>query len=99
KLVDHRVDRVLQLLNLSLHVDGDLLRQVAVRHGLCHVGDVPHLRRKVAGHEVDRVGQVLPHAGHALYVGLPTEPTLRPHTAVTLAPDLSAIAIHFPLPT
>jgi hypothetical protein len=31
ELVDHRVDRVLQLGDLALDVDGDLLRQVAGR--------------------------------------------------------------------
>ena len=31
ELIDHRVDRVLELEDLALHVDGDLLRQVAAR--------------------------------------------------------------------
>ena len=30
ELVDHRVDRVLELEDLALHVDGDLLAEVAV---------------------------------------------------------------------
>ena len=45
ELIDHRVDGVLQLEDLALDVDGDLLRQVAVRDGGGHVGDVAHLRR------------------------------------------------------
>ena len=53
ELVDHRVDGVLQLEDLALHVDGDLLRQVAVGDGRGHVGDVAHLAGEVAGHEVD----------------------------------------------
>ena len=45
ELVDHRVDGVLELEDLALHVDGDLLRQVAVGDGRGHVGDVAHLGR------------------------------------------------------
>ena len=43
ELVHHRVDRVLQLQDLALDIDGDLLRQVAVGHGRGHLGDVAHL--------------------------------------------------------
>src|SRR6185436_2205662 len=46
-------------------VDGDLLREVAGGHGDRHFGDVPDLRRQVAGHLVDVVGEVLPGAGDA----------------------------------
>jgi hypothetical protein len=53
--------------NLALHVHRDLARQVAPPHRLGHVGDVPHLRSEVAGHEVDRLGQVLPSARHAFH--------------------------------
>ena len=49
-----------------LHVDGDLLRQVAVGDGGGHLGDVAHLAGQVAGHRVDVVGEVLPGAGDAL---------------------------------
>ena len=73
QLVHHRVDGVLELEQLALHVDGDLLRQVAARHGGGHLGDVAHLAGQVAGHRVHRVGEVLPGAGHALHVGLAAE--------------------------
>ena len=56
-----------------LHVDGDLLRQVAVGDGRGHLGDVAHLAGQVAGHRVHAVGQVLPGAGHALHLGLAAE--------------------------
>ena len=50
ELIDHRVDGVLELEDLALHVDGDLARQVAARDGRRHLGDVAHLRRQVGGH-------------------------------------------------
>src|SRR5262249_22660637 len=50
ELIDHRVDRVLQLEDLALHVDGDLLRQVAPRHGRRDLGDVPDLSGQVRCH-------------------------------------------------
>ena len=50
ELVDHRVDRVLELEDLPLHVDGDLLREVAVGDGGGDLGDVAHLVGEVAGH-------------------------------------------------
>ena len=43
ELVDHRVDRVLELEDLALDVDGDLLREVAVRDRGRDRGDVAHL--------------------------------------------------------
>src|SRR6185312_10656291 len=73
QLVDHRVDDVLELEDLALHVDGDLLRQIPACDGLRHVGDVAHLAGQVAGHRVHAVGQILPRAGDALHVGLSAE--------------------------
>ncbi len=65
ELVHHGVDGVLELEDFALHVDRDLARQVAARHGGRHLGDVAHLGRQVRGQQVDVVGQVLPGAGHA----------------------------------
>ena len=73
ELVDHDVDRVLELEDLALHVDGDLLRQVAARHGGGHVGDVADLAGQIVGHQVDVVGQVLPGAGDAAHLRLAAE--------------------------
>ena len=73
ELIDHRVDGVLQLENLALHVHGDLARQVAARHGRRHLGDVADLRRQVGGEQVDVVGEVLPGAGHPRHDGLTAE--------------------------
>ena len=47
QLLDHRVDRVFELQNLAADVDGDLLRQVAVRDRDGDLGDVAHLGREV----------------------------------------------------
>src|SRR5205807_1639240 len=40
ELIDHRIDRVLELQNFALHIDRDLARQVASLHGFGYVGDV-----------------------------------------------------------
>ena len=50
QLIDHRVDGLLQLQDLARDVDGDLLRQVAARHGGGHLGDVADLVGEVAAH-------------------------------------------------
>ncbi len=79
ELVDHRVDGVLQLQDLPAGIHVDLLREIAARDGRRHLRDLPHLRSEVPGHEVDRVGQLLPRAGHAVHPRLTAEPSLRAH--------------------
>ena len=59
-----------------LHVDGDLAREVAARHGRRHFGDVAHLRGQVRREQVDVVGQVLPRAGDARHHRLAAEPAV-----------------------
>src|SRR5579885_2162124 len=73
ELIDHRVDRILQLQNFAAHVDRDLAAQVASGHSRGHFGDVSNLGRQVAGHRVDAVGQVLPHATDAFHRRLAAE--------------------------
>ena len=87
QLVDHRVDGFLQLQDLAADVDGDLLREVAVGDGDRHVGDVAHLRRQVARHQVDAVGQVLPDAADVLHLRLAAE--------LAVGADLARDARHF----
>src|SRR5262249_55354779 len=70
QLIDHRVERLFELQNLAAHVDGDLLRQVALRDGGRKLGDVADLAGLVGGHRVDAVGKVLPGAGDAEENGL-----------------------------
>ena len=77
ELVHHRVDGVLELQNLALHIHRDLLVELSQRHRGRHVGDVTHLGREVAGHRVHVVGQVLPGAAHALHLGLAAQLALR----------------------
>src|SRR5204863_2527985 len=73
QLIDHRVDRVLQLQDLPAHVHGDLAAQVAAGHRGGHLGDVADLPGEVVRHGVDVVGEVLPCPGHAAHLGLAAE--------------------------
>ncbi|NNU44322.1 hypothetical protein HK415_15865 [Ramlibacter sp. B156] len=81
QLVHHGVGCFLQLQDLAAHVHRDLLGQVAVGDRDGHVGDVAHLRREVAGHLVHRVGEVFPHARHALHLGLAAQLAFGAHFA------------------
>ena len=87
ELVDHGVDRVLELEDLAADVDGDLLGEVAVGDGGGDLGDVADLAGEVGGHEVDVVGEVLPGAGDAADLGLAAE--------LALGADLARHARHF----
>ena len=87
ELVDHGVDGVFQLQDLAAHVHRDLLGQVAVGDRGRHFGDVADLRRQVARHRVDALGEVLPGAGDAEHVGLAAEPAV--------GADLARHARHF----
>src|SRR5439155_16580872 len=87
ELVDHRVERFLQLKDFARHVHGDLLGEVAARDGSGDVGDVADLRRQVGGHEVDVVGEVLPGTGDAGDLGLTAE--------LAFGADLAGDAGHF----
>src|SRR5204862_2409280 len=73
QLVDHDVDRVLQLKDLSPDFDGDLFGEVALLHGGRDLGDVAHLGREIGGEVVHVVGEVLPDPGRAGHPGLATE--------------------------
>ena len=73
QLVDHRVDGFLELQDLAAHVDGDLARQVAAGHGDGDLGNVAHLGRQVARHQVDAFGEVLPDAAHFRHLRLAAE--------------------------
>ena len=63
QLVDHGIDGFLQLQNLAAHIDCDLLRKIAACDGGGDFGDIAHLGRQIAGHEIDVVGQILPGSG------------------------------------
>src|SRR5205823_6462250 len=70
ELVDHRVDGLLQLQDLALHVRRDLARQVAARDGGGDFRDVTDLAGEVTGHGVHVVGQILPGTGDSRHHGL-----------------------------
>src|SRR5205085_1795111 len=76
ELVDHRVDRVLELGHLAPGLDGDLLGEVAAGDGGRHLGDVADLAGQVAGELVDVVGQRLPGARDPGHLRLAAEPSL-----------------------
>jgi hypothetical protein len=76
KVVDHRVDVVLQLGHLTAGLDLNGAGQVALGHGGGHLGDGSHLRRQVGGEQVHVAGEVLPGAGGTGHVGLATEAAL-----------------------
>ena len=81
------VDGVLELEDLALHVDGDLLRQIARGDRGGHFGDVAHLAGQVGGHRVHVVGQVGPRAGDARHLRLAAE--------LALGADFARHARHF----
>ena len=70
KLIHHRIDGVLELENFAADVHRDFAGEVAIRHRGGHFRDVAYLRREVAGHGVDAVGEILPYAADALHHGL-----------------------------
>src|SRR5262249_45588396 len=67
----------LELQNLAAYVHRDLARKVAVGHSRGDFGNIADLSGEVAGHEVHAVGEILPHAAHALYLSLATELSFR----------------------
>src|SRR4051812_9739396 len=87
ELVDHGVERFLQLKDFARDVHRDLLREVSARDGGGNVGDVADLRGEVRRHEVDVVGEVLPGTGYARHLGLAAE--------LAFGADLARHARHF----
>src|SRR5207249_711923 len=77
QLVDHRVDGLLQLQDLSPDVHRDLLGQVALLDCRGDLGDVADLARQVAGRAEEGVVGVVPDAGCALDFGLAAQRALR----------------------
>src|SRR5207248_1523017 len=64
QLVDHRVDRFLELQDLTADERRGLAGRVAAGYRGCHLGNVTNLTGEVGGHGVDRVGEILPRSGH-----------------------------------
>src|SRR5690606_17227049 len=79
QLVHQRVDRVLELEDLPLDVDGDLPRQVATCDCGRHLCDLANLVCQVGRHNVHVVGQALPGAGDAGDDCLPAQLALGAH--------------------
>src|SRR5207244_3245764 len=70
QLVDHGVDRLLELEDLAPDIHRDLLRQVALLDRGGDLGNVADLAGQVAGHEVHVFSQVFPTPPSAPHVGL-----------------------------
>ena len=68
-----RVDRVLQLKNLALHVDSDLFGQVAIGNRRRHLRDIADLPGQIPAMRLTLVGEILPGPGDALDPRLPAE--------------------------
>src|SRR4029078_9285212 len=81
ELIDHGVERLLELENLAAHVHRDLPRQVSIGNRGSHLGDVADLRGQTAGHRVHAVGQVLPSPRHTWHLSLTAELTVGAHLA------------------
>src|SRR5207237_678218 len=81
KLIHHSVDTVLQLENLTAHIDSDLPGEIASRNRRSDFCDVADLSRKIAGHRIDAVRQILPGARDAFYNRLPAEFSFRAYFA------------------
>ena len=77
KLIDHRIDRVLELQNFTLNIHGDFLREVSVGDSRGDFRDISDLRRQIAGHEIHIISQVFPGACHALDFGLSAQLAFR----------------------
>jgi hypothetical protein len=73
ELIDHRVDRFLELQNFAAHIDGDFLGEVAIGHGDGDFGDIADLGGQVGGHRIDALGQLFPDARCLFYLGLSAE--------------------------
>src|SRR5207302_1007494 len=86
QLVDHRVDRVLELEGLAPDVDGVLLRDALPIYGRRDLGDVPDLAGEVGRHRVDVVRERLPRPRDTGHLGLPAE--------LALGADLARDARH-----
>src|SRR5579862_859905 len=67
QLVDHRVDGFFELEDFAANIDGDFAGQVAAGDSGGDFGDVADLAGEVAGHGVDRIGEIFPGAGDAGY--------------------------------
>src|SRR5581483_2314724 len=81
QLVHHSVDRVLKFENFAFYINRDFAREIPAGHGSCDLSNVSDLRSEVAGHGIDRIGQIFPGTGHPRHVGLTAKPPFAAHLA------------------
>src|SRR6202521_2697088 len=77
QLIHHGVDGIFELQDFALHVHRDLARQIASGHSHGYFSNVSHLASKVAGHEVNVVGEILPCTGYTGHLCLPAQLAFR----------------------
>ena len=77
ELIDHGIDRVLELENLTLNVHGDFLGEISPRHCGGDFGDVANLTREIPCHEIDRISQVFPSSRNAFHPRLTAKNSFR----------------------
>ena len=76
ELINHGVDRVLQLQCLAARFDGDCLGEISFRHRSRHGGNISYLARQIPGERIHIISKVFPGAADAGYYSLTSELTL-----------------------
>ena len=76
ELIDHDVDGIFELQDFAADVHRDLTGQVAVGDSRGYFGDVADLGSQITGHEIHRVGKILPDTANALHLSLSAELTV-----------------------
>ena len=67
QLVHHGVDGFFQQQNFATHIHCNFLGEIAACDRRRDLGNVSHLAGQVAGHRIDRVGEIFPCAANALH--------------------------------
>src|SRR5262249_9297217 len=73
KLIDHRIDGVLELEYLAPDIDRNFLGQVAPGNGCRNLRDIANLSREVRRHQSVVIGHTLPRAAYPFHQCLAAE--------------------------
>src|SRR5581483_6760065 len=75
ELIDHSIDRVLQLEDFATRVDCNFRCQIAFRNRSGNASDIADLIGKIRSHGVHGICEIFPGSGDAAHIGLATELT------------------------